>query len=60
MARRERVRFRPGDLVFARFHGEEEFEIINYCMCWLYFGPGCKLLKDKDDIIHKECKAQNY
>jgi hypothetical protein len=33
MARRERVRFRPGDLVFARFHGEQEFEIIEEVAC---------------------------
>lgn len=33
MARRERLKFRPGDLVFARFHGEEEFEIIEEVAC---------------------------
>lgn len=33
MARRERLRFKPGDFVFARFHGEKEFEIIEEVMC---------------------------
>jgi hypothetical protein len=27
------VRFQPGDIVFARWHGEEEFEIIEEVIC---------------------------
>jgi hypothetical protein len=28
MTRPDRLRFRPGDLVFARWHGSDEFEIV--------------------------------
>lgn len=33
MFRRDRLRFKPGDVVYARFHGEQEFEIVEEVIC---------------------------
>jgi hypothetical protein len=33
MARRDRLRFRPGETVFARWHGGSEFEIVEEVVC---------------------------
>lgn len=33
MTRGERLRFKPGDIVFVRWHGDEKFEIVEEVIC---------------------------
>lgn len=37
MTRPDRLRFKPGDAVFARWHGAEEFEIVEEVVCDSFF-----------------------